>query len=96
MSRICIKGLPLGSSEEKLRAFLAHLGDVTDVKIARTKDGRSRQFAFVGFKSDGSAATAVRKFNNAYMGTSKLVVGLICPESSAAEKVTSLNTLPGS
>ena len=41
-------------------AFLSHSlgspGDVTDVKIVRAPDGKSRQLAFVGFRSTDEAA----------------------------------------
>ena len=36
MSRVCVKGLPKHATEAEVRAHFAGLGDVTDVKIART------------------------------------------------------------
>lgn len=74
MSRICVKGLPKYAAEDKVRGFFSALGDITDVKVARTKEGKSRQFAFVGFKSPESATAAIRKFNNAFMDTARLRV----------------------
>jgi hypothetical protein len=38
MSRVCVKGLPRDATEAQLRAHVAALGgEVTDVKIVRTK-----------------------------------------------------------
>jgi multiple RNA-binding domain-containing protein 1 len=74
MSRVCVKGLPKYATEQKVIGFFAGLGDITDVKIARTKDGRSRQFAFVGFKTEASASRAVKVYNQAFMDTAKLTV----------------------
>ncbi|RYG42821.1 hypothetical protein EON68_01325 [archaeon] len=37
MSRVCVKGLPRYASEASLRAYFSGVGDITDVKIARTK-----------------------------------------------------------
>ena len=44
----------------------------------------------------GSASWKVDPSSSMWSGTEKLVPGLISPSSSAAEKVTSLNTEPGS
>lgn len=75
MSRVCIKGLPKDCTEAQLRAHIvASVSDVTDVKIARTKEGRSRQFAFIGFKEPESADKAIRQFNRAFFGSSRLAV----------------------
>ncbi|CAN6448796.1 unnamed protein product [Victoria cruziana] len=39
----------------------------------RTADGKSRQFGFVGFRTEKEAAEAVKYFTNTFMDTSKLV-----------------------
>lgn len=46
---------------------------VTDAKIM-TKNNRSRQFGFVGFKTEDQAAAALKYFNKTYLHTSKLEV----------------------
>ncbi|WOK94731.1 multiple RNA-binding domain-containing protein 1 [Canna indica] len=38
----------------------------------RTKDGKSRQFAFIGFRTEGEAEEALNYFNNSYMDTCKI------------------------
>lgn len=66
--------MPKYAAEDKVRSFFSVLGDITDVKVARSKEGKSRQFAFVGFKNAESAAAAIRKFNSAFMDTARLKV----------------------
>lgn len=53
-TRVCIKNLPLSFDEGKLKAHLqSSIASLilTDCKLLKTKDGRSRKIAFVGFKS---------------------------------------------
>ncbi|KAJ6843516.1 multiple RNA-binding domain-containing protein 1 [Iris pallida] len=76
MSRICVKNLPKYATEDRLRDFFSQKGEVTDAKLMRTKDGKSRQFAFVGFRTEQEAEEALKFFNNAYMDTSKIVCEL--------------------
>lgn len=71
LTRLCIKGLPKHATEERLRAVL---GPLTDVKIMRTPDGRSRLFGFAGFATHAEAAAALEHWNGAYLDTSKLRV----------------------
>ncbi|XP_031480603.1 uncharacterized protein LOC116250805 [Nymphaea colorata] len=73
MSRICVKNLPKHATEDRLRDFFSEKGEVTDAKIMRTADGKSRQFGFVGFRTEKEATEAVKYFTNAFMDTSKLV-----------------------
>ncbi|XP_057438799.1 uncharacterized protein LOC130730730 [Lotus japonicus] len=72
MSRICVKNLPTDYAEDKLRELFCPKGQVTDVKLMRTKDGKSRQFAFIGFSSDHEAQEAIRYFNSNYFGASRI------------------------
>jgi multiple RNA-binding domain-containing protein 1 len=72
MSRICVKNLPKHVSEDRIRDFFSQKGEVTDAKHIRTKDGKSRQFGFVGFRSEGEAEEALKFFNDSYMDTCKI------------------------
>jgi multiple RNA-binding domain-containing protein 1 len=74
MSRIIVKGLPPTCTDDKLRAHFASSGTITDCKVAKTKDGKSRQFAFIGFKESTSSEVAIKKFNKTFMGQSRLSV----------------------
>jgi multiple RNA-binding domain-containing protein 1 len=52
------------------------LDEITDCKIIRGDDGRSRKFAFVGFKDKNSSELAKKKYNNTYLGASKIMVDI--------------------
>lgn len=50
------------------------MGVITDAKLKYTKDGKFRQFAFVGYKSEADAQKAIEYFNNTYIDASKIIV----------------------
>lgn len=68
-----MKNLPKQASEGRLRDFFSQKGEVTDAKLMRTKDGKSRQFAFIGFRTEQEAEEALKFFNNSYMDTNRLI-----------------------
>ncbi|CAN0854922.1 Multiple RNA-binding domain-containing protein 1 [Linum grandiflorum] len=72
MSRICVKNLAKYVTEEQLREHFSLKGEITDAKLMRTKDGKSRQFAFIGFRSESEAEEAIRHFNKSFLGTSRI------------------------
>ncbi|KAF6134984.1 hypothetical protein GIB67_021734 [Kingdonia uniflora] len=74
-------------AEDRLKEFFSRLGEITDSKLMRTKDGKSRQFAFIGFKTEQEAEQALNYFNNSYMDTSKITCEI-------ARKVGDPNTPP--
>jgi multiple RNA-binding domain-containing protein 1 len=47
---------------------------LTDVKIAKTSSGKSRQFCFIGYRNEEDAKVAKHFFNNTFIGTSKITV----------------------
>lgn len=47
---------------------------VSDTKIVRTKDGKSRQFAFVGFTTADDAEEALKYYNQTFLDTSRIQV----------------------
>ncbi|WVZ87069.1 hypothetical protein U9M48_033764 [Paspalum notatum var. saurae] len=71
-SRLCVKNLPKGADERRLREVFSRKGEVTDAKVIRTKDGKSRQFAFIGFRTNAEAEEALNYFNNTYIDTCKI------------------------
>ncbi|GMH38972.1 hypothetical protein BSKO_06870 [Bryopsis sp. KO-2023] len=73
-SRLCIRGLPKHVGEKDLRDHFSGKWTLTDVKIARTREGQSRQLGFVGFETTEDAASAKKYFNKSYMGVTKLVI----------------------
>ena len=73
-SRIIVKNLPKKITEEEIKNHFSQKGVVTDVKIMLKEDGRSRNFCFVGFKSEQSAKDAIKYFNQTYLKTTKISV----------------------
>ena len=74
MSRIIVKALPPTLNENELRNHFSEIGDVTDVKLAKTNSGKSRKFAFIGFRDNNTAEKAIKYFDGTYLRTSKIVV----------------------
>ncbi|KAI5432706.1 hypothetical protein KIW84_020129 [Lathyrus oleraceus] len=71
MSRICVKNLPKYVAEDRLRELFSQKGEITDVNL-RTKNGRSRQFAYIGFRTDQEAQEAIQYFNKSYLDTLRI------------------------
>ncbi|CAN1150822.1 Multiple RNA-binding domain-containing protein 1 [Linum perenne] len=71
-SRICVKNLSKYVTEDQLREHFSLKGEITDAKLMKTKDGKSRQFAFIGFRSESEAKEAIRHFNKSFLGTSRI------------------------
>lgn len=44
--------------------------------MVHTKSGKFRRFCFIGYTNESSAQEAVRYFNNSYIGSSKIEVGV--------------------
>ncbi|GMF24634.1 unnamed protein product [[Candida] boidinii] len=76
MSRLIVKNLPINFTEEKLREHFGKQGSVTDVKLMKKRNGESRRFAFIGYKTVQEAESAVKYFNRSFINTSKLDVQL--------------------
>ena len=74
MSRLIIKNLPKNIKEDRFRSIFAAKGELTDVKLCYTKDGKFRRYGFVGYKTDDLAKAALSYFNNSYIDTSKIFV----------------------
>ncbi|XVF27207.1 hypothetical protein REPUB_Repub14bG0087200 [Reevesia pubescens] len=85
MSRICVKNLPKHLAEDRLREFFSQKGEITDAKLMRTKDGKSRQFAFIGYRTEQEAEEAIKYFNKSYLDTSRVICEI-------ARKVGDTNT----
>ncbi|XP_059446252.1 multiple RNA-binding domain-containing protein 1 [Corylus avellana] len=71
-SRICVKNLPKYVGEDRIRDLFSRKGEVTDAKLMRTKDGKSRQFAFIGFRTEREAEEAIKYFNRSYVDTCRI------------------------
>jgi multiple RNA-binding domain-containing protein 1 len=60
--------------EKRLRKYFSSRGVVTDAKVIRRKDGKSRCFGFVGFQNEKDASNARDFFDKTYMDTSRIQV----------------------
>lgn len=74
MSRLIVKGLPKYLTEDRLKDHFAKEGSVTDVKLMKKRNGESRQFAFIGYKSSDDAEKAVKYFNRSFIDTARIDV----------------------
>lgn len=74
MSRLIVKGLPRRYDEKLVRELFSSNSDVTDSKVMRTADGRSRQFAFVGFRNAADATLARQRLHNTYVDAAQIAV----------------------
>ena len=83
-SRLIVKNVPKRASEKELREHFAQHGLLTDLRIMRTPDGRSRGFAFVGYRTDDEAADAKKYFHRSFLQTSRLDVDLAKPRGDAS------------
>ncbi|KAJ1420817.1 hypothetical protein B484DRAFT_452942 [Ochromonadaceae sp. CCMP2298] len=76
MSRIYVKNIGKSTTDKQLKELFSSKGEVTDVKIICAKDGKSRRFAFVGFRTDQQAQESQQYFNNTFLGLSKISVDI--------------------
>ncbi len=74
-SRICVKNIGKDCNEQQLRDTFSKKGEVTDVKVLKkSKNGVSRNFAFIGFRTELQAQEAIKYFNNTFIGLSRISV----------------------
>lgn len=74
MSRICVKNLSKTTQEKTIFDVFSSRGEVTDVRLMKTKSGISRRFAFVGFKSEEDAKNAMSFYQDTYLDTAKIFI----------------------
>uniref|UniRef100_A0A336LLS5 CSON011310 protein n=1 Tax=Culicoides sonorensis TaxID=179676 RepID=A0A336LLS5_CULSO len=76
MSRLIIKNLPKRIDEQRLKEIFNQKGNVTDIQLKFTKDGKFRQFGFIGYENDIQAQEAVKFFDKTFIQTSRISVEL--------------------
>jgi len=74
MSRIIVKNIPIKITDDEIKKHFSLKGDVTDVKVMKSKSGMSRKFAFIGLKSEIQAQNCIKYFNHTYFKTNKIEV----------------------
>jgi len=89
-SRLIIKNIPKHFTEERLIQAFSKFGVITDAKIIGKKSHdqnsadtkKSRQFAYVGFKTEDEAIKTKKYFHGTYLDTSKIIVDFAYPQNS--------------
>lgn len=86
MSRLIVKNLPPYLDEAGLKKHFSTVkdpksagfepSDITDVKVVRARDGKTRRFGFVGFRSDAAAEAAVKYFDTSFINSTKISVAV--------------------
>ncbi|KAJ8312881.1 hypothetical protein KUTeg_010254 [Tegillarca granosa] len=71
-SRLIVKNLPNGIKEERLQSIFGKYGQVTDCSLKFTKDGKFRKFAFIGYRDQQEAETAVKHLNKTFIDTARI------------------------
>ena len=79
MSRIIVKNLPSKTKEKRLREMFSRCGEVTDIKLMKTRSGTFRRFGFVGFVSEDQAEAAMQHYNSTFIDASKITVEVAKP-----------------
>lgn len=59
---------------EQLKEIFGEKGEVTDVQLKYTKDGKFRNFGFVGYRSEEQAAAATEYFDGTCIRSMKIQV----------------------
>lgn len=93
-SRLIVKNLTDNITQQQVHDVFSKFGLVTDVKLMRTKSGKTRRFAFVGFKEMKAAQAAVEKLQNTFIGTGKVDVNFALPIGAVQLKTSKDRTDP--
>ncbi|CAE6406142.1 unnamed protein product, partial [Rhizoctonia solani] len=89
-SRLIVKNLPAYVDDAQLRKHFTQPSalkpgqpstaaplHLTDVRLARRPDGKSRRFAFLGYKTNEEAIAAKKYFDRTYIGGSRISVEVV-------------------
>ncbi|CAF4934664.1 unnamed protein product [Pieris macdunnoughi] len=85
MSRLIVKNLPNKVTVEQLREIFGQKGEVTDIQLKYTKDGKFRNFGFVGYRSEEQASAAREHYDETFINSMKISVN-ICANLGAETK----------
>jgi len=80
--RLFVGNLPWETSNEELKKFFDPMGEVSEVNIITTKEGRSRGFGFVEMPNDEEAEKAIKELDGKELGGRKVVVNKARPAKS--------------
>ncbi|KAF9421150.1 hypothetical protein HW555_002862 [Spodoptera exigua] len=74
MSRLIVKNLPNKVTVEKLKDIFGEKGEVTDVQLKYTKDGKFRNFGFIGYRTEEQANQAREYFDGTCINSMQIQV----------------------
>ncbi|KAJ7228150.1 hypothetical protein GGX14DRAFT_538560 [Mycena pura] len=81
MSRLLIQNLPVYVTPARLREHFEQKsgpgGVVTDAQVTLKRDGTSRRFGFIGYKTEKQALAAKEWFNRTFIDSTKIKVEVI-------------------
>jgi multiple RNA-binding domain-containing protein 1 len=77
-TRVIIKNLSRTCTADDLRKAVKNMS-ITDARVVASKNGASRRFGFIGFKSSEDARSAIQLLNKTYIGTSKVIAEFALP-----------------
>lgn len=72
MSRLIVKNLPNKVTPEGLKEIFSEKGEVTDIQLKYTKNGKFRNFAFIGYRNEQQAEAALEYFNGTCINSMKI------------------------
>ncbi|KFH02907.1 RNA recognition motif-containing protein [Toxoplasma gondii MAS] len=82
-SRLIVKNLPPYITTAELKQKLSSLGgEITDVCLLRNERGKSRQCAFVGFKTQEQAMNVKDHFQSTFIHTRKVEISYALPRTT--------------
>ena len=85
-TRLCVKCLPPYATEVHLRRHFDEMQEhITEVRLLRTRDGRSRNFGFVGFRGSGEAEEALKRYHRTFMGSQRVICELARPRGQEGD-----------
>uniref|UniRef100_T1L1H2 RRM domain-containing protein n=1 Tax=Tetranychus urticae TaxID=32264 RepID=T1L1H2_TETUR len=73
-SRLVVKNLPNSITGDKLSKLFSTEAEITDLQLKFKKNGKFRNFAFVGYKTEDAAARAKEAMDNTCIGRCKISV----------------------
>ncbi|CAH1638281.1 unnamed protein product [Spodoptera littoralis] len=74
MSRLIVKNLPNKVTVDKLKDIFGEKGEVTDVQLKYTKDGKFRNFGFIGYRTEEQANQAREYFDGTCINSMQIQV----------------------
>ena len=85
-TRLYVTSLPSKFDEQQVRKVFSKYGNVTDCRLKRNNQGKSRRIAFVGFKTNKEASRALDELNDSVVMNQKIKVE-VCKDFTVERKI---------